>query len=251
MTNKTVIDLKGAVHVHTDLSHDGVLSLVELKKLFKSNGFNFVCLTDHSQDVSPEQFKQLIVQCRELADSEFVFIPGLEYSCDGEIHIMGIGIREKAPETEPGRVIDRIHEHGGVAVLSHPTKSSRYLFNDDWVKKLDGAEIWNRSVDSLLVPQAKSIALFARFREINPGIFAMFGLDLHQERTIADIGIVTSGVVCTGDAILSALKEGRYTCSSRFFKLAARGTVGRLKARCFALVKAMFNAVRFVKGLLG
>ena len=248
MTKDIGRELKGAVHVHTDLSHDGVLTLTELKRLFKGNGFNFVCLTDHSQDVSPEQFTNLVSRCREQADQDFVFIPGLEYSCDGEIHIMGIGIRERAPETDPRRVIDRIHEHGGVAVLSHPTKSSRYVFDDEWIKKLDGAEIWNRSVDSLLVPQAKSIKLFAKFRRVHPGLLAMFGLDLHQERTIAEIGISITVARCGVDELLTALEQGNYRCRSRWFNLDATGSVGPMQARVFAIVKALFNVVRYVKG---
>ena len=241
--------LRGAVHVHTELSHDGVHTLSELKSLFQVRGFRFVCLTDHSQDVTPDQFETLRTQCTQLSDEQFVLIPGLEYSCDGEIHIMGIGIKSKTSDTAHALVIDHIHAHGGVAVLSHPSKSEHYEFDKTWIKKLDGAEIWNRAVDSLLVPEPKSVALFGKFRRINPGIYAFFGLDLHRQRTIARIGIEVDGCDCSRDHILEALREGRFVCWSPGFKMSATASLTAAQIWIMRVIKTIFNVVRYFKGL--
>ncbi len=243
----TQSSLLGAVHVHTDLSHDGIHTLGELKQLFQRRGYQFACLNDHSQDVSPEQYSELRRQCQLLSDKDFAFIPGLEYSCDGEIHIMGIGISERSPETNPEAVIDSIHRLGGIAVLSHPSKSSRYVFDDCWVRKLDGAEIWNRAVDSLLVPQTRSIDLFLRFRKINPQLLAFFGLDLHREHTFADIGLSVFASSADQREIVEALRAGSFVCRSRYFSMSPRSSLGFLKRRLIGLTKIVFNLVRRVR----
>jgi hypothetical protein len=241
---------KGAVHVHTQLSHDGVHTLPELKNLFQNRGFHFVCLTDHSQDVSQSQYEALRTQCTLLSDDQFVFIPGLEYSCDGEIHIMGIGITAKTEDTAPALVIDHIHTHGGVAVLSHPSKSEHYLFSDVWIKELDGAEIWNRAVDSLLVPQARTVDLFFKFRNINPKIYAFFGLDLHRQKTLADIGIIAIGGDGNFVQIVEALRQGQFVCWSLFFRMPATSSLTSTNKWIMSIVKSLFNGLRYIKGRL-
>ncbi len=236
--------------MHTDLSHDGAETLADLRTLFKGHGHSFVCLTDHSQDVSPEQFEELVACCQRLSDESFVFIPGLEYSCDGEIHIMGIGIREKTSETEPGRVVDRIHEHGGVAVLSHPTKSSKYTFEEAWVKKLDGAEIWNRGVDSRIAPESKSIRQFLRFREINPSILAFYGQDLHRRKTYIDLAVQVEATGCRPDLIVEAMRRGEFRCWSPLFRISAKADLSPFKRWFMQIAKALFNTARRLKEIL-
>lgn len=240
----------GAVHVHTRLSHDGVHSIGELKDLFQNRGFHFACLTDHSQDLSPDQFEALRAECARFSDERFILIPGLEYSCDGEIHIMGIGISSMTTETTPEGVIDHIHANNGVAVLSHPSKSRRYEFRDVWIRKLDGAEIWNRSVDSLLVPEPRSIKLFSEFRLINPSIGAFFGLDLHKERTLADIGIVVAARDLTCEQVVEALRQRQFRCWSRFFRMTATSSLSLTQMRIVRMVKYFFNGLRSFRLLI-
>jgi|GEM_PF-739355 len=237
----------GAVHVHTQLSYDGVHTLSELKSLFQDHGFHFVCLTDHSQDITQDQFETLQEQCAKLSDEEFVFILGLEYSCDGEIHIMGIGIKSMTKDTAPDSVIDHIHAHGGVAVLSHPTKSEEYVFRDVWIKKLDGAEIWNRAVDSLYLPQMKSINTFCAFRKTNPRIYAFFGLDLHRQKGYANMGLKVSGVDCSNDGIMEALRQGKFVCWSPFVRIHATSSLSATQKQIIGVIRIFLNLLRVLK----
>ncbi len=239
--------LKGAVHVHTQLSHDGVHTLSELKIFFQDHGFHFVCLTDHFQDVTPAQFETLLEQCAKLSDEEFKFIPGLEYSCDGEIHIMGIGINSMTKDTNPGCVSDYIHAYGGVAVLSHPSKSEECMFRDVWIEKLDGAEIWNRAVDSLYLPQMKSVNRFCSFRKTNPKIYVSFDLGFHRQKGYANMGLKLSGVSCSNDGIVEVLRQGKFVCWSPFLECQPHRRFLRRRNRSLALLEFSLNLLRVLK----
>ena len=238
--------LKGVVHVHTDLSHDGVFSLERLKQFFKGRGFNFVCLTDHSQDVSPEQYESLKARAGELADDDFVFVVGLEYSCDEEIHIMGLGLETVTDLTEHGPVIDHIHENNGMAILAHPTKIKNGL-QDAWIRKLDGAEIWNQRADGRVLPQVKTIKMFRYLKKINPKLLAFFGADFHGTGRYQNLVISVKDCECELKAIVKALKAGRYECTSRLLTVAPEPGISPFGVRVIGAVKGVMNILKALR----
>lgn len=240
--------LRGVIHVHTDLSHDGRHTLQELRALFVRRNLQFVCLTDHSQDVREDQFDRLRSQCQELSDPQFVLIPGLEYSCDGGVHIMGIGISRMTQATAHAEVIGHIHAHGGLAVLAHPTKD-RYPLNHEWLGMLDGVEIWNRAVDSKYLPQVGSIRMYFDLKKAHPHLTAFFGLDLHTERAFQDHAMEIETEHCDAETIVEALKSGRYRCVSRFFRVDAHPTMSRGRFATVAFIRMILNGLRWVKEL--
>ena len=240
--------LRGVMHVHTDLSHDGLHSPQELQQLFIRHNLQFACLTDHSQDVREEQFENLRKQCRDLSDPDFVLIPGIEYSCDGGVHIMGIGISHITRATAHAEVINHIHTHNGLAVLAHPTKD-RYPLSHDWLGLLDGVEIWNRAVDSKYLPQTVSIRTFFDLKKEHAHLTAFFGLDLHRERSYQDHAMEIEADSCDLDRIVQALKSGRHRCVSRFFQVSAHPEIGPGKLATVAFFRMALNSLRWVKEL--
>jgi hypothetical protein len=240
--------LRGVIHVHTNLSHDGLHTPQELQQLFSRHNLQFACLTDHSQDVREEQFERLREQCRDLSDPDFVLIPGIEYSCDGGVHIMGIGISQMTRATAHIEVINHIHTHGGLAVLAHPTKA-RYPLSHDWLHLLDGVEIWNRAVDSKYLPQTRSIRTFFDLKKAHPHLTAFFGLDLHTERAYQDHAMEIEADACDSDKIVQALKSGRYRCVSRFFQVSAHPAMSYGKLTTVAVIRMILNGLRGVKEL--
>jgi len=235
--------IKGVLHVHSDLSHDGSLGLEELKSFFISKGFNFLCLTDHSQDVSVERFQELKKELRRLSDDCFVFIPGIEYSCDHGVHIMGIGIEDITGETEHGKVIDHIHNSGGIAVWAHPMTSKYADKLPSWISRLDGMEIWNLRGDGKFLPQAKTIAAYYKFKKINPGLLAFFGMDFHNIETYYNLSLKL-GTACDETSIFNALKHGKYICTSSTLSLTSEPELGILTRLLMAAIKAILNFLK-------
>jgi predicted metal-dependent phosphoesterase TrpH len=39
--------VRGALHVHSKLSHDGTLTISDLVQLYRRNGYQFLALGDH------------------------------------------------------------------------------------------------------------------------------------------------------------------------------------------------------------
>lgn len=238
--------LKGVIHVHTDLSHDGVCNLEQLKQFFKGRGFNFVCLTDHSQDVSHEQYAAMKSKAAQLSDENFVFVSGIEYSCDEEIHIMGLGLETLTERTDHGPVIDHIHENKGMAILAHPTKISTGL-QDTWIKKLDGAEIWNQRADGRVLPQVKTIRMYRYLKNINPKLLAFFGADYHGTGRYQNLVVSVKDCECEPMAIVEALKAGRYECTSRLLTMAPEPEISSFGINVIGAIKAVMNCLKALR----
>src|SRR4030067_306810 len=86
--------LNGLFHVHSDYSYDGKLSLEKIKSVCKHYGFDFVILAEHSQSLDDKKAEEFRKKCRELSDGDVVLIPSVEYSCEGGMHIVGLGVSE-------------------------------------------------------------------------------------------------------------------------------------------------------------
>lgn len=163
LANLTEEDFKGSVdlHMHSCFS-DGKLTPDELVKDAQNKGIRLIAIADHN---TVEGYKQT-----DILKSETV-IPAIEFDCWYKgvlVHILGYGIdvynenllkfcAKTKKETEadlvrlfnqrhPKKVIDAIHDAGGIAVLAHP--ACYWAINlDCFVKKLieeglDGIEAY-------------------------------------------------------------------------------------------------------------
>lgn len=234
------------VHSHSDLSHDGTLKIEKLREFFMSKGFHFLCLTDHSQDVPIERFQELKARCRELSDDKFVFVPGIEYSCINEVHIMGIGIETLSRETEQNKVIEHIHANNGMAVWAHPTKTI-YPTDNSWISKLDGVEIWNLASDGKFLPQAKTVKAYYRFKDVNPNIMAFFGMDFHRRERFYNVSLKIENINLNENEILDALKHGKYTNTSATISMPSHPNLSEARIFTMSVSRSILNFVRGVR----
>lgn len=231
--------------MHTSLSHDGKLSLAQLKSFLQGRGYQFICVTDHSPDVSPEQWEMFKQECRGLTDSDFIIVPSIEYTCTDRIDIMGIGLETITNEIDPGIVIEHIHKDNGLAILCHPTKLD-YTFERDWVQHLDGVELWNVGYDGKFLPQRKSIQVFRRLRRWKQDMLGFFGIDLHGTPGFYDVSICIAKEDFHPDRIVPAMKAGRYICSSRFLSMPSQPL---LTTRTVLVISVFRGALNIVRGL--
>ncbi len=101
-------NIKGIIHVHSDFSRDGLHSVADLAEFARQSGFRFVGLTDHAEDLSEEHMQSLRQECEKHSDESCVMIPGLEFRCSGDIHILGLGIAHDIASGDPVTVASRI-----------------------------------------------------------------------------------------------------------------------------------------------
>ena len=83
--------LQGALHIHSTYS-DGELTLAELRQVFVAAGCRFACVTDHAEAFDDARLEAYRRECDEQSDDRFRFIAGLEYTCEGRMHVLGYGV---------------------------------------------------------------------------------------------------------------------------------------------------------------
>jgi predicted metal-dependent phosphoesterase TrpH len=114
--------LKAALHVHSTYS-DGEFTLTELKQLFSAEGCSVVGITDHAQSFDPAKLADYVSECKSLSDDRFLFLCGLEFGCEQQMHMLGYGATATVQTQDPQEVIRHIEENQGLAVIAHPKDS--------------------------------------------------------------------------------------------------------------------------------
>lgn len=128
---------KGALHCHTTAS-DGRLSLDELVSLYRAQGFDFLCVTDH----------QRFSRVDGMHPSGLLLLDGVEAHCPlGRhrwAHVIGIGISGGDEMLRGGlhTVCDNLRRAGAILVLGHPHWSDLRT-QDLFAYRYDGIEIYS------------------------------------------------------------------------------------------------------------
>ena len=143
--------LRGNLHTHTVVS-DGHYDLEQTAFFYGKNctykrnprmNYRFLAITDHTTDAKRELFRR-----PETTEDGFILIEGREDSYSH--HILGIGCPMTFQEDIVGkpkgtytlednqRVIDKILEDGGIAVLAHPHWASQDYWTCDDARNLQG-----------------------------------------------------------------------------------------------------------------
>src|SRR6478672_7400008 len=106
--------LKGALHIHSTYS-DGELSLAQLREVYVAAGCRFACITDHADAFDETLLRAYVAESTALSDEQFLFVPGLEFSCTDRMHIIGYGVTALTGDAEPSAVIAHIRRSGGIS----------------------------------------------------------------------------------------------------------------------------------------
>lgn len=237
---------RGAMHVHTDLSHDGLWPLVEMAKFLRSHGYHFVCVTEHSEDMDGAKVEDLRRSCLDISSPEFCVIPGIEYSCSSVLHIAGAGCDLLLDITDPAKLARSIREAGGFAVLAHP-KRIRWQCSDDLLTAVNAVETWNVRYDGKFMPVPKSLRFFNRAMELNPSLLPSVGLDLHSPRGFYPASMRVDVPRLNRASILASLTAGNYMIDSPIWDLQAGDSVTRAGVAAARVFHAMLDRVRFLR----
>lgn len=206
---------RGLIHIHTTYSHDGTLSLAEFVNLVKSRGYNFIFLTEHAEDFDDKKMEILVNECIKATTDNFLVIPGLEFIING-IHVLGIGIEKYINETELGKLIEKIHEGKGLAILAHTVDYNRIPYPK--LKDVDLIEIWNSRYGERISPSIKSIKIMNEFRKIKKTYIASGGLDLHKLEDFIPTYLILFCARLNQRDILNSLRQGEFITTNRFIE---------------------------------
>lgn len=221
--------IKGAVHIHSKLSRDGTMTIAELALWYRRNGYQFVAMGEHAEDLDEPKVEALRQQSTENSGEEFCVVPGIEFAVTRDLHIVGIGVVSLIREKDPVTVVKRIHEQGGFAILAHP-KRIGWECPADVLLAVDAAEIWNVGYDGKYLPSPKSMTGFRRMRQINPKLLAVASHDFHRTAAFYDVAVAMDLASLSPEAILRHLKQGSYRIRSPFFRCDPEARMSGAKA---------------------
>lgn len=216
--------LTGGTHIHSSFSYDAKLTLAEIRIIAIQNGLSFLCMTEHSDEMTPEQAEAFVAECRALSDESFVFIPGFEADYN-RTHVLMIGCPVFVTQHASMLDLPKWKEHAALAILAHPHRG-RYLADAALISILDGVEVWNAQYDGKRVPRNGARRMLSRLRESLP-LKAFAGWDFHRASHAGGPVIRMDIGTLTEEAVLSALKTGSYTLESKSVSVASDGRILR------------------------
>ena len=209
------MELKLDLHVHSDHSPDGKMTLQEIKEACKAAGLNGCAICDHDR-VFTDSVED---------DSGFLVIPGVEISTEFG-HLLGLFVCNPIDTKSFYEAVQCIHEQGGLAVLAHPFEHrSDPAQIEPLVPFLDGVEVWNSRADRKNKQANIMAKQFADFHHL----CCFAGSDAHVPKEIGNTILSVETDACTPDSIKSALKmnkvqitgkrsPARYTAASQLTK---------------------------------
>lgn len=200
--------VKGIVHCHTDHSYDGRISLKDLCKLLKKEGFHFVAVTEHTDGLSRDDYVQFVEDCRRESDDNFVAIPGIEVRCRDKREIAGIGVTDLIEHGTPEDTIDRIRKLGGYTVWLHPLKHGKF---NRQLLDCDAVEVLNGKTDETVAPNLSLLRAVRKMRKKGEIVCSIFGADLHGFEDSRGAWIECMVPNLSSDAIIECLKSGEFS----------------------------------------
>lgn len=245
----TKMTLKGGLHMHTTLSHDGRMSIKELAAFLRGKGYDYIAISEHSYDVDDQSMSKLVTEAQALSSEEFIIIPGIEFRCRGWTDILGYGVVDTIDSDDPAVVIDHIHNHGGVAVLAHPNVRPIPV-DKSWVSMLDGCEIWNIANEGKFLPRSGGIRKFHELARMKPGLLAFTGLDLHGKKGFWSLFAETYVDRRDRQSLLIALKAGQFRSVSPLFSVGSSGEISAIKRLGVIVLRYLLDIIRTIRNIV-
>ena len=247
-----MVSLDGILHVHSTYS-DGELSLAELRDALRRDGYRFVCMADHAEAFDTGKVERYLAECAQLSDSEFFFVPGLEFECERRLHIVGYGCTRLASSTNPEDVIAHIGSTGGLAVIAHPP-DAHFSWLESLAVRPYGLEVWNSKYDGRYGPRPSTFGLLRNWRTGANPVQAFYGVDLHWRKQFRGLGCRVFEASADRAGVLGALAAGRYAGTHEALLLPPSGEVdpgwlaqaGRRNRRYSGFRKLMKGAKRLL-----
>lgn len=207
------MQITGILHCHSNYSYDAKLSLRELKALFQKNGVQFVCMTEHTDELTEEQASEFVGECEALSDETFRFIPGFEVPYK-HTHILMIGMREFLGNyASTIEVLKEWTMRAQFVVLAHPVRNN-FQVDDNLLQEINALEVWNQQYEGKRVPRSRSLMLLDQLHAQKPSLLATGGVDFHRTEHFGTPLVSLAAESLTEVSIMEKLQTGAFTVSS-------------------------------------
>jgi hypothetical protein len=199
--------LRCDLHIHTNFSHDGESSLLEVIRRAEEVGLDAIAITDHDTVLGARHAMTIKTQV--------IIIPGIEVSTK-QGHLLVLGVTDPIPPgLEVAETVAIARSMGGVTILPHPYHMWRHgvgLKLKDAFSLVDAVEAFN---SRYIVGTANQKAARTARRFGKP---CVGGSDAHHWRYVG-YGITLVDSDHTIPAILAAITSGKTVASCRMTPL--------------------------------
>lgn len=194
------MEIKLDLHIHSQRSPDGIMTLEEIVSLAKAKGLSGAAVCDH--DLALTEVPEF---------DDFLLIPGIEVSTQLG-HLLGLFITGPVGTHDFFEAVDLIHAQGGLAVLAHPFEHSRDGSRlAAAVPLLDGIEVWNSRADRKLHDANRLATSFAQVCRLRP----FGGSDAHCPQEVGNGYTVLEVDTLTLESVKAALLAGNTRAQGR------------------------------------
>lgn len=212
--------LRGLVHVHSILSYDGRHDVGEIAMHARRSGYAFVAMSEHSDTLTDDTMAAFVEACKRVSSAQCLVIPGIEFTCRDNLHLLGFGVSRYTAERDPAAVARFIRRQGGVAVMAHPVRYA-YRLPPDVAVHLHGIEVWNAAYDGRFVPNSETRRLLRRLRGEHGQLLAFGGRDLHAIENACGVHLEVSCEALQAEAVVDAMRRGRFSIANGFVRIDA------------------------------
>lgn len=228
----------GILHVHSSHSHDGRDSLADLRDFAQSRAISFVGLTDHAEDLSPEEWPDYVSQCRAQSDDRVQLLPGLEFRFAGfpGLHLLAVGLdRWISPET-PAAFIRDCAPTTAFTIVAHPLLAD-YRMPPEVRAGINAIEVWNASYNTRYLPDPRAIRLLHDIQTLRPEVVGIAGLDQHDRRNDRETRVRVS----PDGEIIDALRSGRFENQGRTMRFDSTVPIHGVRLGCLSIARWAFD----------
>jgi hypothetical protein len=231
----------GVIHVHSAYSHDGLDSLERLRDFALERGIGFIGLTDHAEDMAPEQWDEYVAHCGELSDEHLSLIPGLEFRFAGHtgLHLLALGLRRWIAPRTPDEFVSLATRAARFTIVAHPILAS-YRIPDAVRARVDAVEVWNASYNTRYLPDPRAIRVLHEIRRTRPTVVGTAGLDQHDCRNDRETRVIVSAAAA--DPLLE-LRAGRFVNAGRTMRFDSAVSMGAPGLRLLSTARWAFDRV--------
>jgi predicted metal-dependent phosphoesterase TrpH len=237
-------NFKGIIHVHSNYSYDGKHSIDEIAAFARQRSYAFVGMSEHSDTLDSDKVARLREECQKASTADCLIIPGIEFTCLGNLHLIGLGVQDYDSSKDPLVINDFIQQQGGVAIIAHP-KRYHYQISEGLLTAVNGVEIWNAGYDGRFVPNDQSLKLLKSGRERQKALLAFGGQDLHQiDLRHRQVHLKIHCDRLVSDAVIGSMRDGNFVISNGYVSVGAKARLHFLKALPIYLGNRLYAPVK-------
>jgi hypothetical protein len=198
----------GAIHIHSDYSHDSADPLELVRDRALERGLQFLGMTEHAEDLIPEVWREYQAHCTAVSSPDITVIPGLEFRFPQHpgLHLFALGVRDWIAPNTIEDFFTMTRENAAMTVLAHPVLA-KYRIPPLVLEKIDGIEIWNGHYNTPYLPDPRVMRLVQTVRTSRRQVVGTVGLDQHDSSIDRRLRVVLPARVPDP---LAELKRGRF-----------------------------------------